>query len=234
MEHEDTNYTMDRLVDDLLVNLFVQALKGATIQPAEVNKVKIGHGNLASPFSAWKRSSSVARAPLGPLGLPLVVHPVLSHRGSIVAQAEAVKKGEVFVVRQPKPIGVQFQQRGDGIYVKGIDPNNADPRVRKGDKLLAVSASFGNEIWNAESLGQTMSALNTRVGPVYMRFQSSGGSAGFLGFVVNKKDKAANVGFDDESNFEDASSVTATLGTQVTVLGGLLGIVILAYLASTI
>lgn len=231
-DHTSNNIVMDKLVDDLLVKLLIGAVKKTTFPCAGMDKVHAGFaGNLASPFRTIQCRREAMGGPLGPMASPHMLQPVASNRESIVAQ---VRKGEVFIVRQPKPIGVQFQQKSDGIFVKAIDPNTADERIRKGDKLLAVSASFGNEIWNAESLGQTMSALNTRIGPVYMKFQSSGGSTSFAGLFQDKKDKTSAVDFDDEDIFEDASSFTASLGTQVTIIGGLVGLVILAYLGSTI
>lgn len=51
---------------------------------------------------------------------------------------------------------------------------NADPRVNVGDKLLAVSASFGGEIWPALNYPQSMMAINTRIGNVYLKIESSG------------------------------------------------------------
>merc|ERR1712048_138277 len=51
---------------------------------------------------------------------------------------------------------------------------NADPRVSVGDTLLAVSASFGSEIWPAMNYPQTMMSINTRIGNVYLKLESVG------------------------------------------------------------
>ena len=44
-----------------------------------------------------------------------------------------------------------------------------------GDKILKVSASFGNDIWEAINYGQVMYAIKTMSGQVYMQLQSNGG-----------------------------------------------------------
>lgn len=48
-------------------------------------------------------------------GLADVARPSASR--SVVAHAAAVKKGQSYVVRQPKPLGVKFKQKGDAIVV---------------------------------------------------------------------------------------------------------------------
>lgn len=47
--------------------------------------------------------------------------------------------------------------------------------LQPGDKILKVSASFGNDIWDAINYGQVMYAIKTRNGQVYMKLQSNGG-----------------------------------------------------------
>jgi len=83
-------------------------------------------------------------------------------------------KGTVFEVKQPKPLGVEFKDSPDGIVVSKVN-KDADERIQVGDKLLAVSASFGGEIWPAKSYPQSMMAINTRIGQVYLKLESVGG-----------------------------------------------------------
>ena len=47
--------------------------------------------------------------------------------------------------------------------------------MQPGDKILKVSASFGNDIWDAINYGQVMYAIKTRNGQVYMQLKSNGG-----------------------------------------------------------
>lgn len=53
----------------------------------------------------------------------------------------------------PKPLGLKFARGNDGgAYVVANDANlgNTDPRVEPGDKIVEISASFGNEVWKGE------------------------------------------------------------------------------------
>ena len=40
-----------------------------------------------------------------------------------------------------------------------------------GDKLVQVSASFGEDVWDAGKFGQCMYAIKTRNGDLYFRFK---------------------------------------------------------------
>ncbi len=51
-----------------------------------------------------------------------------------------------------KPLGIKFGRGNDGgAYAIYVDPKlgNIDERIEIGDKLVNVSASFGDEIWPA-------------------------------------------------------------------------------------
>ena len=52
--------------------------------------------------------------------------------------------------------------------------------LQPGDKILKVSASFGNDIWEAINYGQVMYAIKTRNGQVYMKLQSNGGDRNIM------------------------------------------------------
>lgn len=41
-------------------------------------------------------------------------------------------------------------------------------RLQPGDKVIKVSASFGDDIWDAKNFGQVMYAMKTRNGDVYI------------------------------------------------------------------
>lgn len=43
--------------------------------------------------------------------------------------------------------------------------------VQVGDKLVQVSASFGDDVWDAGKFGQCMYAIKTRNGDLYFRFK---------------------------------------------------------------
>lgn len=77
-----------------------------------------------------------------------------------------------------KPLGLKFKRGNDGgAYVVANDPNvgNTDPRVMPGDKIVQISASFGEEVWEAQNFGQIMYAIKTRSGSVYLKMKRNFG-----------------------------------------------------------
>jgi len=48
-------------------------------------------------------------------------------------------------------------------------------RTQPGDKIVNVSASFGSDVWDAINYGQTMYAIRTRAGSVYLKFKKNYG-----------------------------------------------------------
>eukprot|EP00252_Welwitschia_mirabilis_P017065 TRINITY_DN37933_c0_g1_i1.p1 TRINITY_DN37933_c0_g1~~TRINITY_DN37933_c0_g1_i1.p1 ORF type:complete len:343 (+),score=73.08 TRINITY_DN37933_c0_g1_i1:146-1174(+) len=91
------------------------------------------------------------------------------------AKADEEEKYEEYEVELEKPIGLQFYKGVDGgVYIKAIAPGGNADKTKKftvGDKVLATSAVFGNEIWPAAAYGQTMYAIRQRIGTLYMRVQ---------------------------------------------------------------
>lgn len=128
---------------------------------------------LANKLAVRMPLVSAGRMPLPSAGFPSLAQPAFSNRKCVCPQA-------TYEVKQPKPIGINFKNSRDGIVVSSVD-KNADPRVKVGDKLVAVSASFGGEIWPAKSYQQSMMALNTRIGLVYMKLESTGGQTSRFG-----------------------------------------------------
>ena len=67
------------------------------------------------------------------------------------------------------PLGIIFEERDGGdIYIKDVDPESDayDQGVRPGAQLAMISATFGDEMWNAKKVGMTqfMQTLNSRFG----------------------------------------------------------------------
>jgi len=90
-------------------------------------------------------------------------------------------KGDVYEKTIPKPIELKFQRGNDGgAYVVFVpsDPKYDDFKV--GDKIEAVSASFGDEIWGAESYGQVMYAIKNRNGDIYLKMTDMDGDISAL------------------------------------------------------
>mmetsp|Transcript_38469 Transcript_38469/g.75851 ORF Transcript_38469/g.75851 Transcript_38469/m.75851 type:complete len:1156 (+) Transcript_38469:82-3549(+) len=91
---------------------------------------------------------------------------------------------ETFTVDLRKPLGITLEERilspegsvsgsaQDGVpqqkavFVKGLDPNGnavASGRVNLDDRILSVSASFGDSMWEAHTVDGVVSAVATRV-----------------------------------------------------------------------
>ena len=57
---------------------------------------------------------------------------------------------------------------------------STDPRVEPGDKIVEISASFGDDVWKAENFGQIMYAIRTRSGNVYLKIKRNFGDMSAL------------------------------------------------------
>ena len=81
------------------------------------------------------------------------------------------KEDEFYEVTLPKPLGIKFARGNDGgAYAAVIPPD--DPLYdifELGDRIMGVSASFGNDVWAAESYGQVMYAIKNRSGDIYLK-----------------------------------------------------------------
>ena len=89
--------------------------------------------------------------------------------------ASAAGEAATYEVYLDKPLGVRWARGKDGAaYVSRSDPalGNTDDAIAPGDKLVRVSASFGDDIWEALNFGQVMYAIKTRnAGQVYLKFE---------------------------------------------------------------
>eukprot|EP00850_Spirogloea_muscicola_P020325 SM000212S06918 [mRNA] locus=s212:132647:135750:- [translate_table: standard] len=89
--------------------------------------------------------------------------------------AAAALEQDTYEVELEKPLGIKFYKGSDGgTYVDGLAPGLSADRTglfTPGDKVLATSAVFGNEMWPAAEYGRTMYTVRQRVGTVQMRLQ---------------------------------------------------------------
>lgn len=91
-----------------------------------------------------------------------------------MSPAKAAGLDEIVEVVLEKPLGLKFVRGNDGgAYVGVNDPKlgNTDETLEIGDKILEVSASFGDEVWEAKNFGQVVFAIRTRNGGVYLKIQ---------------------------------------------------------------
>lgn len=80
--------------------------------------------------------------------------------------AGAVKEIEVEV---DKPLGIELDQKGSGpILIASVAPggNGAKAGLKVGDQVLYTSSFFGDELWPAEKLGFTRTAIRAKADSV--------------------------------------------------------------------
>lgn len=106
-------------------------------------------------------------------------------------EAEEETPYEEYEVEIIQPYGLKFAKGRDGAtYIDAIAPGGFADRTGKftvGDKVLATSAVFGDEIWPAAGYGQTMYTIRQRVGPLLMRMQKRYGKMDYTGEISEKE-----------------------------------------------
>ncbi|XP_066389493.1 protein MET1, chloroplastic-like [Miscanthus floridulus] len=98
---------------------------------------------------------------------------------------------EEYEVTILKPYGLKFTKgRDGGTYIEAILPGGAADvtgQFEVGDKVLATSAVFGEEIWPAKGYGQTMYSIRQRVGPLYLKMERRFGKVDGDGDLTEKE-----------------------------------------------
>ena len=120
---------------------------------------------------------------------------VIRVNASEVAES-AVATEEFYEVTLPKPIAVKFARGNDGgAYVSFVPPNDPKYEVFEiGDKIEGVSASFGDEVWPAESFGQVMYAIKNRNGDIYLKMKKMFGDFSAMEVEKNSQFKSERAG----------------------------------------
>jgi len=111
-------------------------------------------------------------------------------RLSVVIRADgASADADTYELNLAKPIELKFNRGNDGgAYVVFVPTEKKYDGIEIGDRIEAVSASFGNEIWGAESYGQVMYAIKNRSGDIYLKMKKMNGDLSAL--EVNEKSSA--------------------------------------------
>ncbi|EYU45365.1 hypothetical protein ABFS82_06G010800 [Erythranthe guttata] len=85
----------------------------------------------------------------------------------ITARAGTAKNIEVEV---DKPLGLTLgQKQGGGVLITGVENggNAARAGLKAGDQVIYTSSFFGDELWPADKLGFTKTAINAKPDSVY-------------------------------------------------------------------
>ncbi|KAI3856081.1 hypothetical protein MKX03_037621 [Papaver bracteatum] len=92
---------------------------------------------------------------------------ISKRRLEIKARSTAAKNIEVEV---DKPLGLTLgQKQGGGVVITAVDNggNAAKAGLKSGDQVLYTSSFFGDELWPADKLGFTKTAINAKPDSVY-------------------------------------------------------------------
>ncbi|KAI3450920.1 hypothetical protein Pfo_007585 [Paulownia fortunei] len=88
---------------------------------------------------------------------------------------EEEEKYEEYEVELVQPYELKFAKgRDGGTYIDAVAPGGSADKTGMftvGDKVLATSAVFGEEIWPAAEYGRTMYTIRQRIGPLLMKMQ---------------------------------------------------------------
>jgi len=100
------------------------------------------------------------------------------------SSAAATAPDEFYEITLPKPVEIKFARGVDGgAYAVSIPPDPKYDSFEIGDKITKVSASFGNEIWEADSYGQVIYAMKNRNGDIYLQMKRMNGDLSALDFT---------------------------------------------------
>lgn len=98
---------------------------------------------------------------------------------------------EEYEVELIQPFGLKFVKgRDGGTYIDAIaDGGSADKsgKFSVGDRVIATSAVFGDEIWPAAEYGRTMYTIRQRIGPLRMKIQKRDGNLDNTGELTEKE-----------------------------------------------
>ncbi|KAL7124472.1 hypothetical protein ABFS83_14G050300 [Erythranthe nasuta] len=101
------------------------------------------------------------------------------------------EKFEEYEVELVQPYGLRFAKgRDGGTYIDAIAPGGFADKTgvfTVGDKVMATSAVFGEEIWPAAEYGRTMYTIRQRIGPLLMKMQKRYGKMDNTGELSEKE-----------------------------------------------
>ncbi|XP_039139504.1 protein MET1, chloroplastic [Dioscorea cayenensis subsp. rotundata] len=145
--------------------------------------------NKAFPFSDSQACCSLSgRA----MKLSVLVAKATPATESQPSKSEGGEGGEdKYEVELDKPYGLRFMKgRDGGTYIDAIAPGSSADKSGKftvGDKVIATSAVFGEEIWPAAEYGRTMYTIRQRIGPLLMKMEKRYGKIEDGGELTEKE-----------------------------------------------
>lgn len=217
-------------------------------------------------------------------GRTTAFRPAAPLRPGVQARSRTVAvRAEGTTVEIDKPVGLRLKQssaKGGGLVVEGVSGNAAKSGIKPGDTIIYTSSFFGDELWPADKLSFSQTAIQRAPSPVafvYVKGENDRINVKRLPkkpapprfgrkLTAKQRELATHICVDcgyiycDATPFEDMPAdyrcpqcnapkrrfvpydvdtgkktgiAEGTIGTVATVIGGLVGIVILAYLANS-
>ncbi|KAL3347173.1 hypothetical protein AABB24_021049 [Solanum stoloniferum] len=161
--------------------------------------LKLNQNNQKTPFSPSFSSSSLIKIK----NQLCFSSNICSHLGKAsifmvkASETEATQsekeedKYEEYEVEIVQPYGLKFTKgRDGGTYIDAIAPGGSADKTGKftvGDRVIATSAVFGEEIWPAAEYGRTMYTIRQRIGPLLMKMQKRYGKVEEVGELTEKE-----------------------------------------------
>ncbi|CAH9122480.1 unnamed protein product [Cuscuta epithymum] len=101
------------------------------------------------------------------------------------------EKYEKYEVEIVKPYGLKFVKgRDGGTYIDAVEPGGSADKTGMftvGDKVIATSAVFGDDIWPSAEYGRTMYTIRQRLGPLFMKMEKRYGKMDSMGELSEKE-----------------------------------------------
>lgn len=120
----------------------------------------------SSAVARWHRRGSVAWAQSGEAGVPLAVAAGLVPEGGKHVSEDVVGLTHSFEVRVKAPLGLQLvESASGGVSVAAVESGLGADRAgcRRGDRVVATSATVGDAMWPKATLAGVESALRSRL-----------------------------------------------------------------------
>uniref|UniRef100_M1D526 Binding protein n=1 Tax=Solanum tuberosum TaxID=4113 RepID=M1D526_SOLTU len=161
--------------------------------------LKLNQNNQKTPFSPSSSSSSLIKIKnqlcfssnfCSHLGKASIFMVKASETEATQSEKEE-DKYEEYEVEIVQPFGLKFTKgRDGGTYIDAIAPGGSADKTGKftvGDRVIATSAVFGEEIWPAAEYGRTMYTIRQRIGPLLMKMQKRYGKVEEVGELTEKE-----------------------------------------------
>jgi rubredoxin len=98
-----------------------------------------------------------------------------SKKSAVVARTSTSAPGKRIEVDVEKPLGLTLSQKSNGVItINQVSGNAAKAGLKVGDQVIYTSSFFGDELWPADKLSFTQTAIKAKADSVYFVVQRGG------------------------------------------------------------